>query len=49
MEEKSEVYICTVCGFTYDEKEQGIPFEELPEQYTCPICHAPKEKFSKLE
>jgi flavin reductase (DIM6/NTAB) family NADH-FMN oxidoreductase RutF/rubredoxin len=49
-------YICTICGYTYDpeagDPEAGIPpgtpFEELPEDYTCPICRAGKDFFRKL-
>ena len=43
---KMAVYGCTVCGYRYDPAEgapdQGIapgtPFEELPEDFVCPIC-----------
>lgn len=31
---------CTICGFIYDG-------EEVPEDYQCPICRAPKSKFVK--
>jgi len=41
-----EKWICTVCGYVYDEKrgephrgiKPGTPFEKLPETYTCPVC-----------
>ncbi len=39
-------YKCTVCGFIYDEEEQGAPFAELKE---CPICKVPADKFVRLE
>jgi len=35
-------YICSVCGYEYDGE---IPFEELPDTYTCPICGQPKSVF----
>lgn len=46
-------YICVICGFTYDPAEgdpsvgipPGTPFEELPEDYRCPVCNATKEYF----
>ena len=49
-------YICTICGHTYDpavgeEKQNitpGIAFEDLPEDWTCPNCDAPKSKFMEL-
>lgn len=52
----STKYQCTVCGYIYDpdigEPERGIkqgtPFEELPDDYTCPVCGATKEMFMKL-
>lgn len=37
-------YICSVCGYVYD---GDIPFEELPEYYTCPMCKQPKKVFKK--
>lgn len=47
-------YVCTVCGWEYDEAlgvpEQGIApgtaFEELPEDFTCPLCGVDKDQFS---
>lgn len=35
---------CSVCGYVYD---GDIPFEELPEYYTCPMCKQPKKAFKK--
>ncbi|HHT27426.1 MAG TPA: rubredoxin [Firmicutes bacterium] len=52
-----EKYICTVCGFVYDEA-QGIPdagippgtkWEDLPEDWVCPICGATKDEFEQEE
>ena len=47
-------YVCSVCGYVYDpavgDKTQGItagmPFEELPDDWHCPRCRQPKEKFN---
>lgn len=48
-------YICEVCGWVYDEesqKETGIPFdvefENLPEDFVCPVCGVGKEQFSEM-
>ncbi len=41
------VWTCSVCGFQYDEKVEKIPFEELPEDWCCPVCGAPKSSFEK--
>jgi flavin reductase (DIM6/NTAB) family NADH-FMN oxidoreductase RutF/rubredoxin len=35
-------YVCGICGYVY---EGNVPFEELPEDYVCPICSQPKSKF----
>lgn len=37
-------YVCSVCYYEY---EGETPFEELPEDYVCPICGQPKEVFEK--
>ena len=50
-------YECDVCGYVYDEElgdpENGIPagtkFEDLPEDFVCPLCAVGKENFSKAE
>ncbi|MFX0097132.1 MAG: thiamine pyrophosphate-binding protein [Candidatus Hodarchaeota archaeon] len=39
---------CTVCGYIYDEEKEGIVFKDLPPDYTCPICGAPKSAFVVL-
>lgn len=51
-----EIYSCSICGFHYDPAEGdpalGIPpgtsFEDLPEDYKCPICNAGKDYFKKV-
>ena len=44
-EQKSkDVYVCGVCGYEYT---KDTPFDELPEDYTCPICGQPKSVFKK--
>ncbi|MDK2854633.1 MAG: hypothetical protein PWQ92_1527 [Thermococcaceae archaeon] len=48
---------CIVCGYIYDEEagdpESGIPpgtkFEDLPDDWVCPLCGAPKDMFEKIE
>jgi len=48
-------YSCDLCGYEYDPAEgdpdNGIPrgtlFEDLPDDWACPICGAEKEDFSK--
>ena len=50
-------YVCDVCGYVYDEQlgepENGIApgtkFEDLPEDYACPLCAVGKDMFSEVE
>jgi len=47
-------YVCDICGYTYDPQKgdpkngisPGTAFEDLPEDWSCPICGASKESFS---
>lgn len=38
-------YVCSICGYIYDEAKEKIPFSELPESWVCPVCKAPKSAF----
>ena len=38
-------YVCSVCGHVY---EGNIPFEDLPDDWRCPICSQPKSAFRKM-
>ena len=50
-------YVCDVCGWEYDVEagspENGIApgtaFEDLPEDFVCPLCGVGKEEFSKAD
>lgn len=50
-------YKCTVCGYIYDPVEgdpdsgiaPGTAYEDLPEDWECPLCGASKEDFETLE
>ena len=43
-----EKWVCTVCGYVYDPAENdGVSFEELPEDYVCPLCSVGKDQFEK--
>ncbi len=49
-------YECDLCGYVYDPAEgdsdngiaPGTPFEDLPEDWVCPLCGAGKEDFTPL-
>ena len=41
-------YVCSVCGYVYDPAEhEGVAFEDLPDDWKCPRCKQPKDKFNK--
>lgn len=40
---ETKTYTCTVCGYVYDGEE---PFEDLPDDWVCPICGVGKELFT---
>ena len=42
-------YVCTVCGPIYDEEVEGVKFEDLPEDWVCPLCGVGKDLFEKVE
>ena len=41
----ARVYICKICGYVYDEAKEGVAFDALPADWTCPICRHPKSDF----
>ena len=44
---KSGKYVCSVCGYVYDPAENDdIAFEDLPDDWKCPRCKQPKERFN---
>ena len=50
-------YVCEICGWEYDvavgDPENGIApgtkFEDLPEDFECPLCGVGKDQFSEEE
>ena len=48
---------CTVCGYLYDPEQgdsendisPGTSFEDIPEDWVCPVCGASKDQFEKVE
>ena len=50
-------YVCMVCGYVYDETEgdvdngiePGTLWDDLPEDFECPLCGVGKDAFSKAE
>ena len=50
-------YECGICGYIYDPVigdpdvgvEPGTSFEDLPDDWECPVCGAPKEEFTPID
>ncbi|MGL5434716.1 MAG: rubredoxin [Lachnospiraceae bacterium] len=50
-------YVCDVCGYIYDEEAgdpdngiaPGTKWEDVPEDYACPLCSVGKDEFSETE
>jgi len=46
-------YVCTVCGYVYDPQQgdpdngidPGTKFEDVPDDWECPVCGASKDDF----
>ncbi len=47
-QKESGKYVCSVCGYVYDPAEHdGVAFEDLPDDWVCPRCKKPKDKFNR--
>ncbi len=50
-------YVCTICRYVYDPEKgdpdsgiaPGTPFEDIPDDWVCPICQVAKDMFEPLE
>jgi glutamate synthase domain-containing protein 2 len=42
-------YICGVCEYVHDEEKTGQKWDDLPEDWVCPVCESPKNYFTKTE
>ena len=48
-------YVCDVCGYVYDEAlgdpdnciAPGTSWEDLPDDFVCPLCGVGKDQFSE--
>ena len=51
------IYVCALCGYEYNPKsgdpengiDEGTDFEDLPDDWVCPLCGATKEDFEVTE
>ena len=54
---KMKKYVCTVCGYVYDPEvgdpdsgiKSGTPFEDIPDDWVCPVCGVGKDMFELKE
>ena len=52
-----KVYVCELCGYEYNPEvgdpengiEPGTDFEDLPEDWVCPLCGAGKDDFEAVK
>ena len=40
--------MCLLCGYIYDDAKEEVKFEELPSDWQCPLCGAPKSAFKEI-
>jgi rubredoxin len=57
MSNSSGRYICANCAYVYDPDKgdplsgipPGTPFDQLPEEWVCPLCYARKDVFDPMD
>ena len=43
-------YVCDACGYIYDPSENNnVEFDDLPEDWVCPVCGVGKDMFSPVD
>ena len=50
-------YICAGCGYVYDPETgdplsdvpPGTAFDDLPQEWVCPMCYVEKDQFDALD
>jgi len=54
---KMTKYKCTVCGYIYDPNKgdvdsgikPGTPFDQIPDDWVCPVCGVGKDQFERID
>jgi rubredoxin len=54
---KMKKYMCMACGYIYDPEEgdpisgiePGTSFEDLPDDWLCPMCGVGKDQFEPVD
>jgi flavin reductase (DIM6/NTAB) family NADH-FMN oxidoreductase RutF/rubredoxin len=41
-------YKCLACGYIYDEADEEVKFEDLPDDWVCPVCGSEKSDFVEI-
>jgi flavin reductase (DIM6/NTAB) family NADH-FMN oxidoreductase RutF/rubredoxin len=44
----SKKYQCTVCGYIHDDSKEDTPFNQLDEDWRCPVCRVEKSMFEEV-
>ena len=39
-------HTCNLCGYVYDDDVEDVPFDQLPDDWVCPLCGASKDDFT---
>ncbi|MCQ2362245.1 MAG: rubredoxin [Acidaminococcaceae bacterium] len=55
-EKEKSKYVCDVCGYVYDPAKgdpdggiaPGTAFEDIPDNWVCPVCHKGKNHFRRV-
>jgi rubredoxin len=53
----TEIWVCEICDDVYDPQlgdpdgdiPPGTPFQDIPDDWVCPVCGARKKEFRKLK
>ena len=45
---KEKKYKCSLCGYIYDDEKEQTKFANLADDWTCPLCGAPKSLFEEI-
>jgi flavin reductase (DIM6/NTAB) family NADH-FMN oxidoreductase RutF/rubredoxin len=44
---KAEKHKCIICGYIHDDAAEDTAFDDLPSGWSCPVCGASKDDFTK--
>ena len=45
----NDKYICKICNYVYDAEKESASFDDLRDDWVCPICGVTKENFNKMK